>query len=59
MDRDVCIPESVLKACERSKIGPVEKQIGTKKSRAGCALTKDKIKEDNSNDDDNNDTMDD
>ena len=58
VDRDVCIPELVLRVCERGKIGPVDKKICPKKSRTGYALTKEKIKDDNNNDDDNNETMD-
>ena len=52
--RDVCIPKLVLRACERGDIGPVDKQRGPKKSRAGYAPTKEKIKDNNNNDDDNN-----
>ena len=59
VDRDVCIPESVLRARECGEIGPVDKKRGPKKSRAGYAPTKEKIKDDNNNDDDNNKAMDD
>ena len=59
VDREVRIPKLVLRACERGKIGPVDKKICPKKSRTGYALTKDKIKDDNNNDDKNNDSMDD
>ena len=57
VDRDVCIPESVLRARERVKIGPVDKKRGPKKSRAGYAPTKEKIKDDNNNYDNNNKAM--
>ena len=40
-------------------IGPINKKRGPKKSRAGYAPTKEKIKYDNNNDDDNNEAMDD
>ena len=59
VDRDVFIPESVLRAREHGEIGPVENKSGPKKSRAGYAPTKDKIKDDTNNDDDNNEAMDD
>ena len=35
VDREVCIPESVLRARERGKIGPVDKKRGLNKSRDG------------------------
>ena len=58
LDRDVCIPKSAFIAHERGDIGPVNKDIGPKKSRAGYAPTKEKIKDDNNNDDDKNEAMD-
>ena len=58
VDRYVCIPKSLLRACKYSKIGPMDKKRGPKKLRAGYATTKDKIKDDNNNDDDNNEAMD-
>ena len=54
MDRDVCIPKSVLRARERGDIGTVDKKRGPNKSRAGYAPTKEKIKDDNNNDDEKN-----
>ena len=57
--RDICIPELVLRACEREEIGPIDKKKGTKKLRAGYAPTKDKFKDDNNNYDDNNEAIDD
>ena len=59
VDRDVCITELVLIFRERGEIRPVDKKIGPKKYRAGCAPTKEKIKDNNNNDDDNNKAMDD
>ena len=59
MDRDVCITESVLGACERGDIRPVDKKRGPKKSSSGYAPTKEKIKDNNNNDDKNNEAMDD
>ena len=59
VDRDVCIPKSVLRACERGKIGPVDKKRGHNKLRAVYAPTKDKITDDNNSDDNNNEAMDD
>ena len=40
VDRDVCITELVLIFRERGEIRPVDKKIGPKKYRAGCATTK-------------------
>ena len=59
VDRDICIPESVFRACKCGKIGPVDKKRGPQKSRAGYASTKEKIKDNNNNDDNNNEAMDD
>ena len=59
VDRDVCIPESVSIARERGEIRPVEKKRFTKKYRSGYTPTKDKIKDDNNNDDNKNEAMDD
>ena len=59
VDRDVCIPTSVLISRERGKIRPLDKKRGPKKSRARYAPTKDKLKNDNNNDDNNNEAMDD
>ena len=59
VDRDVCISESVLRSRERGEIGPVESKRAPKKFRAGYAPTKDKIKDDHNDDDDNNYSMED
>ena len=59
VDRDVCIPKSVLRARELGEIKSLEKRRGPKKLRARYAPTKDNIKDDNNNDDDNNEAMDD
>ena len=59
VDIYVCITESVVRYCECGEIGTVDKKRGPKKSRAGYAPTKEKIKEDNNNVDDKNKTMDD
>ena len=59
VDRDVCIPKSVLRSRERGKIIPVDKKRGPKKLRAGYAPTKDNVKDDNNNNDDENEAMDD
>ena len=62
VDRDVFIPESVLRAREHGKIVPVDKKRGPKKLRAGYAPTKDDFKDDfkddNNNDNDDNKAMD-
>ena len=58
VDRDVCIPKSLLRARELGEIRPLENKRGPKKLRARYAPTKDKIKDDNNNDDDNNEAMD-
>ena len=58
VDRDVCIPELVLRAHKRGDIGPVDKKRGPNKSRAGYAPTKNDVKDDNNNDDDDNEAMD-
>ena len=58
-DRDVCIPELLLRARDRGEIGPVEMKRVPKKSSSGYAPTKDKIKYDNNNYDNNSEAMDD
>ena len=40
VDRDVFIPKSVLRACERGKIELMDKKRGLKKFMAGYAPTK-------------------
>ena len=45
VDRDVCIPKLVLRACERGEIETVDKKRVSKESRAGYTPTKDKIKD--------------
>ena len=56
VDRDECVPESVLRSRECGKIGPADKKRGPK---AVYASTKDKIKYDNNNYDNNSEAMDD
>ena len=58
MDIDVCIPKSVLRACERGVIGTVDKKRGPKKSRYEYASTKGKIKNNNNNNDNTSKAMD-
>ena len=50
VDRYVCIPELVLRACERDEIETFDKKRGPKKSRSSYATTKDNVKDDNNND---------
>ena len=59
VDRDVCIPKSVLIARERGDIGPVDQNSGPNKLRTGYAHTKDDVKENNNSDDNDNEAMDD
>ena len=58
VDRDVCIPKSLLRYRERGDIVPVDKKIVPKKSRDGYAPIKNKIKDNINNDDNNNEAMD-
>ena len=58
VDIDICIPESVFRARKCGKIGPVDKNRGPQKFRAGYASTKYDVNDDKNNDDDNNEAMD-
>ena len=59
VDRDICTPELVLRYCDCGEIRPVDKKRGPKTSRDGYAPTKEKIKDDNNNDENNSEALDD
>ena len=59
VDRDACIPELVLKDCQRGEIGTMDKKRGPNKLRAAYAPTKDDVKDYINNDDDANEAKDD